>query len=227
MLIIGHRGASGYEPENTIRSFKKAIELGVDIIEFDVHLCKSGEIVVIHDEKVNRTTNGHGYIREKTIEELKKLDMGKGEKIPTLGEVLDLVNRRVKINIELKGEKTAKPVYAIIQKYIQKCGWTYDNFLISSFDNSQLKEMRELDSKIKIGIIAQKIRGDLPELAKKLRPYSLNINSKSRFLTKGFVDFWRNQRVKIFVWTVNDKKNIERLKSIGVDGIFSDYPDML
>ena len=91
MIIIGHRGAMGYEPENTLRSFQKALDLGVDMIEFDVHLCKSGELVVFHDEKVNRTTNGQGYIAQKSLEKLKELDAGQGEKIPTLEEVLDLV----------------------------------------------------------------------------------------------------------------------------------------
>lgn len=226
MLIIGHRGASGYEPENTIRSFEKAIALGVRMIEFDVHICKSGEVVVIHDEKINRTTNGHGYVGGKTIEELQKLDAGKGEKIPTFKEVLNFVNRRAKINIELKGEKTAKPVYTTIKEYIQKYGWTYDDFLISSFDNSQLKEMRTLDSKIKIGAVVKEIKKDMLKLARELDIYSLHISYKSKFLNKNFIDSWHKLGVLIFAWTVNDKNNVERLKALGVDGIFSDYPDI-
>ena len=108
LLKISHRGACGYEPENTLASFKKAIEINADMIELDVHVCKTGEVVVIHDEKVNRTTNGKGYVSQKNLESLKKLDAGKGKKIPTLIEVLDLVNKRVKVNIELKGKKTAE-----------------------------------------------------------------------------------------------------------------------
>ena len=95
---IGHRGAMGYAPENTLKSFKKALELNVDAIELDVYICKSGELVVIHDDKVNRTTNGKGYVAEKTFKELRALDAGEKEKIPELKEVFDLVNKKVNIN---------------------------------------------------------------------------------------------------------------------------------
>src|SRR6056297_2287931 len=104
VLKIGHRGAMGYEPENTLRSFKKAIELNVDMVELDVYVCSSGELVVIHDDKVDKTTNGKGYVSEKSFDELRKLDAGMGEKIPTLQEVLDLIDKRAKVNIELKGK---------------------------------------------------------------------------------------------------------------------------
>src|ERR1700691_2371330 len=99
MLVIAHRGASGYEPENTLASFKKALEIGVDGIELDVHLSKDGNVMVIHDSWVNRTTNGIGRVENKTLKELQKLDAGNGEKIPTLQEVLDVINRKVLINI--------------------------------------------------------------------------------------------------------------------------------
>jgi len=107
-LKIGHRGAMGYEPENTLRSFKKALDLKVDMIELDVYVCKSDELIVIHDDKVDRTTNGQGYVVNKTFEELRTLDAGKNEKIPTLSEVLNLVNRKAKLNIELKGKKNCQ-----------------------------------------------------------------------------------------------------------------------
>lgn len=228
MIKIGHRGASGYEPENTIRSFQKAIGLGVDMIEFDVHICKSGEVVVIHDEKINRTTNGRGRVSEKTLEELKKINIDKGEKIPTLEEVLDFVNRRVKVNIELKGKKTAKPVYAIIQKYIKKRGWTYDDFLISSFDDSKLKAMRRLDPKIKIGLMPKRTKKNLLTTIKKLNAYSVHCSYKSGgFLNKNFINLLHKQGIGVFAWTVNKKSDVERLRALGVDGIFSDYPDIL
>lgn len=227
MLKIGHRGASGYEPENTLRSFKKAIELGADMIEFDVHICKSGETVVMHDEKVNRTTNGRGRVGDKTLEELKKLDAGKGEKISTLEEVLDFVDKRVQINIELKGNGTVKPVAEIIKKYIQKYDWAYGDFLISSFDNKKLKKMRRLDAKIKIGIVASD-NMDFLDLASELGAYSINLSSRlKKFLKKEIIGDLHKRGIKILVWTVNKKSDIEKLRSIGVDGIFSDYPDFV
>ena len=117
IIKVGHRGAMGYEPENTLRSFKKALELGVDMIEFDVYVCKSGELVVIQDDTLERTTNGKGLVIEKTLAELKELDAGKEEKIPTLEEIMDLADKKVKINVELKGNNTAEPVSDMIENY--------------------------------------------------------------------------------------------------------------
>src|SRR3989338_4292016 len=99
---MGHRGAAALEPENTLRSFRKAIEIGVDYVEFDIHRCKSGELVVIHDETVDRTTNGKGFVADLTLQQLKKLDAGKGEQIPALQEVIDCCKGNVKMQIELK-----------------------------------------------------------------------------------------------------------------------------
>ena len=120
MQIIAHRGASGYKPENTLASFQKAISLGVDMIELDVFAIRSGEVVVHHDKKVNRTTNGTGNISDYTWSELRLLDAGDGQRIPLLTEVLDLVNGRIPINIELKGHGIAEPVATIIDSYISK-----------------------------------------------------------------------------------------------------------
>src|SRR3989344_9380836 len=128
MLKIGHRGACGYAPENTLKSFQRAIDLGVDAIELDVQLCKSGELIVMHDNTVDRTTDGSGFIKKLKLKDLKKLDAGEGERIPTLEEVLNLVDRRVKVNIELKGPKTAKPALKLIDEYIKKKGGNLDVF---------------------------------------------------------------------------------------------------
>jgi len=107
-LKIGHRGACGYEPENTLRSFKKALALGVDMIELDIWLTKDNRIVVIHDITVNRTTNGKGRVDELTLEEIKKLDAGQGEAVPLLSEVMDLVKGRAQLNIEIKTKDVAE-----------------------------------------------------------------------------------------------------------------------
>jgi len=112
VLRIGHRGAAGHAPENTLASFRKAIELGLDMTELDVHVCASGELVVIHDENVDRTTNSKGWVSKLSLTELKRLDAGAGETVPTLAEVLDLLKDRIMLNIELKGLGTAEPVYS-------------------------------------------------------------------------------------------------------------------
>ncbi len=224
MLKIGHRGAAGYEPENTLRSFKKALELNVDMIEFDVYICKSGEVVIMHDDKIDRTTNGTGFVFDKTLAELKSLDAGKGEKIPTLEEALNIINCKVPINIELRGKHISKPVSDLIENYVNKKGWSYNNFFVSSFNHSELKYFHQLNDKIKIGYLI-----NLPLFyinpAKKINAYSINPSLK--YVNKKLVDNAHKNGFKVFVWTVNEKKDVEKMKILGVDGIFSDYPDKI
>ena len=225
MLRIGHRGACGYEPENTLRSFNRALQLHVNMIELDVHVCVSGEIVVIHDSKVDRTTNGTGYVADKTLDELRTLDAGKGERIPTLQEVLDLVNRKVKTNIELKGTGTAKPVFQLLEKHVREFGWSYGDFLISSFDRDELQEFRRLSREFSIGVLVRDIPKDFVEFVEKIGAYSVNVCIES--ITRELVDDAQRRGIKVFVWTVDGIDDIGRMKSLGVDGIFSNYPDRL
>src|SRR5271154_4385560 len=121
-LCIGHRGAKGLEPENTLRSIRKALDLGVDGVEVDVYLA-GGQLVVIHDDTLERTTNGRGRVEAQSFDYLRSLDAGMGEKIPTLREVFDTVNRRAFINVELKGGNTAEPVFELIEEYAGGKGW--------------------------------------------------------------------------------------------------------
>ena len=224
-MKIGHRGAMGYAPENTLKSFQKALELNIDAIELDVYVCKSGELVVIHDDKVDRTTNGKGYVVEKTLDELRILNAGEGEKIPLLSEVLDLVNKKVQINIELKGIGTAKPVYELIEDYVKNKSWTYEHFIISSFNHYELKTFKELNSNIKIGALIAGIPIGFAEFAEKLNAHSVNLCIE--FINQEFVDDAHKRGLKVYVWTVNDFDDINRIKSFNVDGILSNFPDRL
>ena len=225
ILKIGHRGAVGYEPENTLLSFKKALELNVDMIELDVHVCKTGEVVVIHDDKVDRTTDGKGYVAKKTFQKIRTLDAGKGQKIPILQEVLDMVNRKAKINIELKGKGTARPVSDIIEKYVKEKGWSYDDFLISSFNRHELQKFYQLNPKVRLGILIARPTTRFARFAKKINAYS--VNASIDLINKNFINNVHKKGLKVFVWTVNDFKEIEIMKSLEVDGIFSDFLDRL
>jgi glycerophosphoryl diester phosphodiesterase len=226
MLRIGHRGACGYKPENTLASFSKALSLSVDMIEFDVQLSKDTSLVIIHDSTVNRTTDGSGYVSSKTIQQLKNLDAGNGEKIPTLPEALDLINRRSLVNIELKGKGTAGPVTQIIHRYVANQGWSYNDFYISSFLVDELAKIKQLKLETKIGFLCSSFGlADNLETATQLGAYSINISKRGA--TKKFVDHAHQQGLKVFVYTVNEEIEIARLKSLSVDGIFSDYPDRL
>lgn len=224
MLIIGHRGACGYEPENTLNSFGRALDMGVDMIELDVHVCKTGQLVVIHDETVDRTTNGHGNVADTAFEELRKLLIEKKQQIPTLQEVIELIDRKIPINIELKGKKTAQPVASLVKAYFEK-GWKADNFVISSFDYEQLLEFKKLCPHIKTGILFDPLL--MPEnIISAAEKYAADfIGLDLEVVTHDLVSLAHKAGYPVFVWTVNDIQAADKLRSYGVQGIFTDYPD--
>ena len=224
MILIGHRGAMGYAPENTLKSFKKALELNVDMVELDVYRCKTGELVVIHDDRLERTTNGIGYVEDKTFIDLRELDAGEGEKIPLLTEVLDLIDKRVSINIELKGIDTAEGVAEIIQEYIAR-GWSYDDFLVSSFNHHELFRIKQLLPEIRIGALFIGLPITYAQFAQDLNAYSLNISIE--FINQDFINDAHTRGLKVYVFTVNHPEDMIRLRVWGVDGVFSNVPDQL
>lgn len=225
MIKIGHRGAMGYAPENTIKSFEVALEMGVPMIEIDVAACASGEAVVIHDDRVDRTTNGEGYVSELNLQELLKLDAGDGEKIPTLRETLSFLAGKCELNIELKNRAVVKEVAGLISEYIEKELWTADQFLISSFDHHALKDFQELYPEIRIGVLVGIIPLNYSDITKGLDAYA--INPCLDFLNREFVQHAKDNGLKVFVWTVNHPEDIEKMRDLSVDGIFTNFPDRL
>jgi glycerophosphoryl diester phosphodiesterase len=225
MLKIGHRGAKGYEPENTLIAFEKAINLGVDGIELDVHLSSDSELIVIHDETVDRTTNGKGEVNQLSVKELKALKIDNEQQIPTLTEVLDLVNKRCFINIELKGIGTAQPVNQLISHYISEKNWNYNNFIISSFDWKMLEETHSLDSKIKIGVLPEESIDKALAFAKKINAFA--IHPDYELLSKENVILMQQNGFEVYPWTVNSENAIQKIKSFNVNGIISDFPDRI
>jgi glycerophosphoryl diester phosphodiesterase len=219
ILKIAHRGASGYEPENSLIAFQRAIELKADGIELDVHLSYDGELVVIHDETIDRTTKGIGEVKNFTSSQLKKFG------IPTLIEVFDLVNRQCFINIELKGIGTTKPVNDLINHYITAKKWVVNDFLISSFDWKMLEEFYHLNPKIRIGVLTEESIEKALVFAKKIKAFS--INPDYILLTKEKVALLNENGFKIFPWTVNSDKDTQKMKSFEVNGIISNFPDKI
>jgi glycerophosphoryl diester phosphodiesterase len=218
---IGHRGAAGHEPENTLRSLLKAVELGCDMTEIDVHVCGSGEVVVIHDEEVYRTTGGNGFVSQMSLEQLKALDAGKGESIPTLEEVLSALKGRIQLNIELKGKGTPVPVHRIVEN----SGWNPDELVFTSFNWNMLEEYRDLDYKARLGPLANENVFHAARFAVKIDAYC--VNPLHQLCRKTFVEKTHKKGLKIFPWTVNEPDDIEKMKDIGVDGIISDFPDLI
>lgn len=224
MLIIGHRGACGYEPENTLVSFSRALDMGVDMIELDVYVCKTGQLVVMHDDTVDRTTNGHGKVVEMPFEELRSLRTEKNQQIPTLQEVIALLDRRVPIDIELKGPGTAKPVAQLVNAYLAQ-GWQEKDFVISSFDHDQLLEFKKLCPNIKTGILfdPECMPENIAACAKKYAADFIGLDLE--IVTHNFVTASHQAGFPVFVWTVNNKQDADRMRSLGVNGIFTNYPD--
>jgi glycerophosphoryl diester phosphodiesterase len=220
MICIGHRGACGHEPENTLRSVRRALELGAHGIEIDVYFV-DGEIVVIHDAKLDRTTNGRGYVARKSFAWLRTLDAGQGERIPTLREVFETVNRRAFINIELKGPRTAAPVSDLIGEYLAQHGWQYADFLVSSFNRTQLRAVT--DPEIPIALLLTRPTQLYGISARRVRASA--VNPAARYVTREFVEDAHRRGLRVFPYTVNAPAEIERLRSAGVDGVFSDFPE--
>ena len=151
MICIGHRGARGHVPENTLASILKAIELGATCIEIDVRYV-DGHLMVFHDYRLERLTDGEGYIADKNVDYLRSLSLSNGEKIPTLEEIYDAVDQRVGINIELKGAGAAESIVNCIKQFRLQ-GWSDGLILVSSYNHRELARIRELDQNIKIGVL--------------------------------------------------------------------------
>ena len=221
MLCIGHRGAAGYEPENTLRSIGKALRLGAPWIEIDVHAVQD-RLLVIHDFRLERTTNGKGYVKEHSLQYLRSLDAGDGEKIPFLEEVFELVNRRAGINIELKGEGAAELAAQFLADRRRE-GWSEDAILVSSFNHHALREFGSLEPKFRLGALIAARPLDYAAFAERLGAYS--VNPAFDFIDQFFVDDAHARGLKVFAYTVNHPDDIRRMAALGLDGLFSNYPD--
>lgn len=222
---IGHRGAKGYLAENTLESIQKAMDFGVDGIEIDVHLCASGELVVFHDFTLDRITNGTGEVKKASLSELKNLRVQSQFLIPTLEEVLDLIDRKCFLNIELKGRNTASKTCEVIHNYIQNKSWSYKNFLVSSFQIRELEDVFKMDKNIPLGVLTKANIDEVMEAAKTINAFAIHPNYA--LLTSDNVKRAQDKNYKVYTWTVNDLATIQRMKSYGVDGIISDLPDRL
>tara|TARA_Y100000310_G_C20623240_1_gene784456 strand:- start:194 stop:877 length:684 start_codon:yes stop_codon:yes gene_type:complete len=219
-LVIGHRGAKDYEPENTLRGFDKAISLGVNAIEIDVHLSSDGQVVVIHDETVDRTTNGKGAVKDLSFDRLRKLDAGEGEQIPSLQEVIDLYKDKTLLLIELKAEGTAKPVVDILKK-----SEAWDKVIIISFLHDLVAEIKNLDKRIKTGVLFVGRPINANKLAKDVKADALVMHYKT--VSKRIVREAHKDRLKVFVWNIDDKSEVKEYVKLGVDAISSNKPDIV
>lgn len=246
-LAIAHRGGAGLWPENTLYAFEHAAALGVDVIETDVHVTADGELVVFHDEGVERTTDGAGRVGSLTLAELKRLDAayrfstdggrsfpvrGSGVSVPTLREVFEALPR-MRFNIEPK--QAVPPLAAPLCRLIREYGMT-DRVLIASFSGTTLGEFRrecpEVATSAATGEVASFLTLEETGLAASYSPsmQALQVPEHAgalRVLTRDFVEAAHGRNLRVHAWTVNAEGDMRRLVELGVDGIMTDYPDRL
>ena len=230
-IKIAHRGSSGSYPENTRLAFEKAIEAGADMIEMDCRLSKDGHVVVIHDDRLDRTARAKGFVKGKTLRQLKKLDVGawlkksfKGERIQTLEEILEIVSGKVEINLEIKSVLRGPLGIELKVLFIVSHFDYLERAIFSSFDYQSLRRLRELAPDVRIGVLYGAGIKDNPfQAAREMNAYSLHIQRE--FATPHFLEEARELGLKSFVWTVNEVKEMEKFISLGVDGIISDFPE--
>lgn len=225
ILKVGHRGAKGHIAENTLESIEYALTCNIDAIEIDVHRCNSGELVVIHDFTLDRTTNGSGEVAKRDWKVLKELKVEGKYRIPLLTEVLDLIEGKCTINIELKGLNTADAACEIVEEYVENHGWKYSDFIVSSFQKNELFEVRRFDDHVPMAVLSKASVSEAIELGKRLN--ATYIHPSLGIITRDGVKNCHDAGFKVNVWTVNEPADIERMRGFGVDGIISDFPDRL
>jgi len=244
--VMAHRGASGYAPENTLASFQKALELHVDIIEFDVHLTKDNQLIIIHDSELSRTTNMKGAVHDYTLAELRQADAGcwfgpefSKEKLPTLGEVLALINGQTYCIIELKwdhDEGYYTGLSALTAKEIEKVNG-YDWCTVQSFESRYLDELHVINPNIKlvkamIGAWPSPIFGFYYDIGfhwgkYRVPEYLWAINVYYKTITKAQVNTWHQNGARVWTYTINDPDQMRQQINIGVDGVLTNYPNKL
>ena len=233
--IFAHRGARRVAPENTLPAFAAALEMGADGIELDVHLTADGQLVVIHDFNVQKTTDGHGEVERMTADEVARLDAGShfspvfaGTRIPRLEEVLDLVGDRCRVNIEIKSnDPYARDASDSVAALIRARN-LYAQVIVSSFNPITLIKMRHLDPAIALGMLYD---GEMPPF---FRPVWAGppISPQAQHPHHGLVDeaymAWaRKIGAQVNTWTVNEPTEARRLADLGVDTLITDVPDVL
>ena len=224
-LVIGHRGARCHLAENTLPSIVKAIELGVEGVEIDVFKCASGELVVFHDKTLEKLTNATGYIEQLSLDSIQKIEVLNGFTIPTLEEVMDLIDGRVFLNIELKGSATALKTDEVLQDYFEGEAWFPEKILISSFNWDELKIFRQINKEVPIAILTEDDPLDAIPIGLELKAQAINPDFKT--LNSINVAKIHKAGFKVFPWRVNKIDNIAIMKSLGVDGIITDFPERI
>ena len=222
MRVIGHRGAAGHAPENTLRSIRLAIDCGVDAVEIDVRML-DGVLFVLHDQLLERTTSGSGDYKAISLKRLRELDAGLGERVPLLEEVVELIGGRIGLNVEVKEAGIAREVVDCLNQLTRgKPDWR-DQLLLSSFDSATTAELSRLRGTMRFGLLYD---GPFaPALARALALGAQSLHMPLSAIVVADVAAAHAAGLDVYVYTVNQPQDIRRCADAGVDGVFSDFPD--
>jgi len=231
-LNIAHRGASAYAPENTMAAFEKAIELGADILELDLHLTRDNELVVIHDDTLDRTTDGRGPVHERSLDEIRRLDAGGwfgrefvGQRIPTLSEVLDRFAGKVPLALEIKAGSTFFPgieekVVSVLRRHS-----AIEHSAVASFDHYALRRVKEIEPTVRTAALLVGRPVSISAIAGPGKADAMALEAS--LVTRTEVEACRAAGLQIVVWVVNELARMRYFIDLGVDGIITDRPDLL
>jgi glycerophosphoryl diester phosphodiesterase len=231
-MVIGHRGAAGEAPENTLASFQLALAQGADGIELDIHLTKDGEIVVCHDPTIDRTTNGNGYIVEMEADEIKRFDAGgwfsqayAGESIPTLTEVFELVPDSIMINIEIKYAYQGQ-LETLLLDFLRKRN-RLEHVVISSFDHKCMQRIKKAETAAKVGLLYAANLIDHAGYASQFGVDVYSIHPHYQLIEKDDVRNAKAAGLETYPYTINLEEDFRKMVEYGVSGIITDFPAKL
>ena len=231
---VAHRGASGRYPENTRLAFEKAVQLGADMVELDVQLSEDGHVVVFHDERLRRTARVSGLVREKTLEQLKTLDVGgwkqrsfRGERILTLEEAMEIIRGKADLCLDIKQFAVSQSGIEIKLLFILSHYDYLDQTIFSSFDYACLRRVRDLAPEARIGLIYDSsVKEDPFSIAEELGAGSIHIGKEVAARREFLHQAWE-AGMDVHVWTVNEIREMEKFASVGLQGLVSDFPERL
>ncbi|BBD92242.1 glycerophosphodiester phosphodiesterase [Staphylococcus caprae] len=232
--IVAHRGLSEDYPENTLIAYKHALMLHIDMLEIDVHYTKDKQLVVIHDDTIDRTSNGKGKVIDYTLDELREFDFGayrgdkfKGERIPTLDEVLDLVDHfSKKLLLEIKKPSQYPGIEEMIVEKLKERGMPKHKVILQSFDFDCVKKLAEMNLEFELGVLLSKKQYwyKLPNF-KEIAKVADYANPNYALVTKRFMKHAHEEMLKVLPYTVNESKAVKKLIDVEVDGVISDIPE--
>jgi glycerophosphoryl diester phosphodiesterase len=220
VLRIGHRGAAGYAPENTLAAVQKGIDLGVDFVEIDVRRTADGVLVALHDATINRTTNGKGRVEALALRELRAFDAGKGERVPTVEEILKVADGRTGLMLELKSAGIA---HSTVQA-VRQAGFHHP-IVYASFLHDELIQVRAVDPKAALMVLLEKVPRAAGAYARQY--HAAYVGLRHDRASRSVIDALHDAAVLVWVYTANSVADIRRALSFGVDGVISDFPDRI